>query len=960
MAIMAVGAVVSAAVETTVIAGVTMAIGASVSAAVVLGVSSVITGVIAMAAGQMIGGAINSAIGLGGSSSSPAASAVGSSAARGMLINAASSIDPLRVIYGSRKVGGNYVMPPSVSGANNEYLHLVIALCEGPISAINTVYLDGVPTTDARFTGLVTVEKYLGTDTQTASAALIAAMPGVWTAAHQGKGVAYLIVTLKADPNAFHGLSTITADIDGKLVYDPRDLAIKFSNNNALCIRDYLTSTRYGRGIATTDLDDAAIIVAANHCEDLVTIPGPATQVRYTCDGIINIDDTVYANMQRLLGSCRGMLVFSGGKYKLVIDKAETPSTFTFNEDNITGAWEIIRPGKRDMLNKITASFFNPDNQWQPDFSIQDSTAYRTLDHGLMLESKLDLPFTANAYRAGHLAQLAMKAARFGTVVRFSAFQEGLRCEVGDVVPITHSTPGWIDKPFRILTIDILDADNVSIMAKEYDASTYTLDALTALPTALQTTLPDMFTVIAPTGLSVAVENINQPDGTILPRLVASWTASTDAHLVNYDIAWNENAGPWDTTSTMATRWVIPASVTGRTYDVRVRAVNAMGIRSGWLTLAGTVATPPTVGPAAPTFTATGVPFAVDFAWTFGDARQDVAGTEVWWSSTNDRVLASMLSFVPFPSREYRHQPLAAGQGGYYWLRVADTFSNVSAWYPTSSTAGIHALASTDATALLAQLNSAVSLTQLAPDIAGGFVVGAVNGVTTVGLNGNQIIDGSLLARSISVTSLSAVSANLGTITSGTITQGTSDYIKGGATSYSAGTGYWMGYDAGAYKLRIGNPAGQGMTFDGANLNITGSLTASAVNAVNTINLAGNAVTIPVSVSATNEVAGPYPGIPTNVLSCSITSTGSPIAIIASCALRNTTATIGSMTAQLYRDGASIGGAFFLAANSSAIAVFTRTDTPGVGTFAYSIVVTAGSGSSYYGARGINLMETKR
>lgn len=685
------------------ITAITMAVSSAATAVVSEAVAGmVITGMLtegmAMVVGAVavgvtqyaVGSVVSSALGGGGGSSyTPAPSAVAAQQARGILINAASSIDPLRVIYGSRRVGGTYVIPPSVSGANNEYLHLVIAIGEGEIAAINMVYLDDTPATDARFAGLVTIEKFLGTDTQAASAMLIAALPGIWTAAHQGKAVAYLHVRLKADQTAFNGLPLVTCDVDGKMVFDPRDGLTKFSHNPSLCIRDYLTSARYGRGILTANLDDAAFIVAANHCDDLVSIPGGLTQVRYTCDGIINVDETVYANYQRLLGCCRAMPGYSGGKYKIIIDKVETPSTFSFNEDNITGAWEFFRPGKRDMLNKVTASFFNPANNWQPDFSIQDSATYRAADNGLMLERKIDLPFTADAYRAGHLAQLSMKSSRFGMIVRFSAFQEGLRCEVGDVVPITHSTPGWVNKPFRVMTIDILNEDNVTVMLQEYDASAYTLDALSAVATSPQTTLPNMFNVAAPTGLSVAVENIIQPDGTFNPRLIATWTDSPDAHLIGYDVAWSENSGPWDTTTSRTPRWMIPASMTGRTYDVRVRAVNAIGKYSSWLTTTSTVAAGPTTVPAAVSFTATGISQAVNFAWVFGDARQDISATEVWWAATNDRATAVMLSSVPFPAKEYRHQPLAAGTGGYYWMRVSDTFQNKSAWYPSSATAGV-------------------------------------------------------------------------------------------------------------------------------------------------------------------------------------------------------------------------------------------------------------------------------
>jgi hypothetical protein len=711
MAVSAVAAVVGSVAAETV--GVYVAGSLLASTTISLGTSLLVGQAVGALAGAVVGGVVTSAFAGGGGG----ASAVGSQQAQGMLINAASSISPLPVIYGSRRVGGGYVMPPSVSGANNEYLHLVIALCEGQVSAINTVYLDDVPTTDARFADLVTVEKFLGTDTQAASPLLMAAMPDKWTAAHQGKGVAYLHVQIRYDANAFHSIPTVTCDLDGRVLYDTRTGLTAFSNNPALCERDYLTNPRYGRGIASTLIDDATFSAAANHCDEMVAIPG-GTQKRYTCDGSINVDDTVYANTQRLLSSCRGMLIFSGGKYKLMIDKQETPSSFTFSEDNITGAWEITRPGKREIVNKVSASFFNPANSWQPDIAIADGTAYRAQDNGLLLERKIDLPYTADAYRAEHLAQLELKCTRFGTVARFNAFQEGLRCEVGDVVKITHPTPGWVNKPFRVMTIDILDFDDVSITVREYDDSAYTLDALSAITTAPQTTLPDPFTVGAPSALAVAVENITQPDGTIIPRLVASWTAATDPFVVGYEVAVREDDGPWDTSTSTSTRWVIPASVSGRSYDVRVRAINSMGIRGAWLALDNTISTAPIIAPAAPTATVTGQMFAVRVEWAFGDARQDIRGTEVWWSATNDRAAAVRLTLEPFPAMSYQHVALAPGQTCYYWLRVADTYGNLSGWYPDSATAGLYAMPDADPSALLTQLQDAIGMPQLAAELS--------------------------------------------------------------------------------------------------------------------------------------------------------------------------------------------------------------------------------------------------
>lgn len=111
----------------------------------------------------------------------------------------------------------------------------------------------------------------------------------------------------------------------------------------------------------------------------------------------------------------------------------------------------------------------------------------------------------------------------------------------------------------------------------------------------------------------------------------------------------------------------------------------------------------------------------------------------------------------------------------------------------------------------------------------------------------------------LKVGQLSAITADLGTINAGIVNGVT--FYGGSASSYGTGTGWFAGIDSGTYKFRFGNPSGNNVSWDGTNLNITGggtfsgTLTAAAVNAVNTINIAGNAVTTTTSSSGIGTTA---------------------------------------------------------------------------------------------------------
>lgn len=505
-------------------------------------------------------------------------------AARGVLLNTASTIDPIPVVYGTRRIGGTRILTET-SGGSNTYLHVVIAHAEGEIDAFSAVYFDNVLSTDARFSGLFTLEHHVGTDSQAASSALIAAVPTIWTTAHTLSGVAYTYAKLTYNQDAWHGLPTITVDMRGRKVYDPRSGLTEWSDNPAICLRDYLTNTRYGRGIDSTDIDDTTIIAAANYCDASITTPA-GTQKRYTCNGLIDTSRASTENVRAILTCMRGMLVFSGGKYKLVLDKADT-AAFTFDEDNIVGAWNIKLADKRSRFNRVRGSWINPDNEWQPDLALAESTTYRTLDNGLMLESKIELPFTTDAYEAQMLGQRHLKQSRFGTICSFKATIAGLGCEVGDVVSITHSTPGWTAKAFRVVRIGMLSSDEVEVTVVEYDDSVYVADPLTTPRVSAATNLPDPFLLVAP-GVPSVTEELYETTGSagVKTRATVSWSAVDDTFVVGYIPEYRLSTDTaWSVFPQTSGTWLIVDDIQPGIYDFRVRAINALGVRSAYVSV---------------------------------------------------------------------------------------------------------------------------------------------------------------------------------------------------------------------------------------------------------------------------------------------------------------------------------------------------------------------------------------
>lgn len=516
-------------------------------------------------------------------------SAINQELARGVLLNTSSTVEPIPVIYGTRRVGGARVFGPVVSGNSNALLHMAFAWCEGEVDRISSVEIDHRVSSASFWDGVVRqLEHALGADDQVAFAGLRGQKVG-WTTEHRMAGVAGSYLRLGFDADKTSGIPTVTALVRGRLLYDPRDGSTAWSDNPALAIRDYLTNARYGRGIPESAIDDASIIEAANYCDQAVEVPdgegGTTTQARYTCNGVVDVDRTPLANVSELLTCCRGMLIFTGGKYRLRIDKPETP-TFAFTEDNIVGAWTIKPGDKRSLVNRVQARFFNANERYQPDLALWDSPALRTADNGLLLEREIALPFTSDRYRAEQLVQMELRQSRQAIAVVFRATIEALRVEVGDVVTITHSTPDWSAKEFRVLRLSLLGNDEVEVTAREYDANVYNLEALETDSASPDTDLPDPFDVALP-GAPVVTESlyVTRDGGGVKAQASLSWEASPDAFVDVYQVEYRpDGAASWTVLPRTPATTLNVLDLTPALYEWRVKAINQLGVSSEYST----------------------------------------------------------------------------------------------------------------------------------------------------------------------------------------------------------------------------------------------------------------------------------------------------------------------------------------------------------------------------------------
>ena len=187
--------------------------------------------------------------------------------------NVRASAEPQRMVFGEINTGGVLIFADS-SGHNKKYLHLVIALAGHACHAVSNIKFDDYNATDDAIKNKVRTEFFNGDNNQPATN-LIAACPD-WSTSHRGHGICYVYARVEWDANIWtRGIPTITMNVKGMKVYDPRDQKIKWSDNPALCILAYLRHSDGGMA-RDSEIDWNYWKAAANSCDEKIVIQSPA------------------------------------------------------------------------------------------------------------------------------------------------------------------------------------------------------------------------------------------------------------------------------------------------------------------------------------------------------------------------------------------------------------------------------------------------------------------------------------------------------------------------------------------------------------------------------------------------------------------------------------------------------------------------------------------------------------
>ena len=468
-----------------------------------------------------------------------------------------------KIIYGKARIGGTIVFF-NTSDENQQFLHMVIAVAGHEVESIEEIYFgerkiwsytDGYFNPDGESgqsdsynsggTGkeIALVSPNLGDQTTVDSNIFNSAVG--FTDNHILRDTAYVYIRLRNQTNVLtmekyypSGVPNISFVVKGAKVYDPRTDTTAYSDNPALILNDYLTNERYGLGEDSSNIDETALIAAANYCDQLIDIDEetpPTQQKRFTCNGVLDTGTMFQSNIEDILSSMMGTLNYSDGKYFINPYKDVTPHPDAITDSMLVSPLNVsTKRSRQSLFNAVKGKFVSEEHNYivsdypyQADFTpatqlVLGKTYYITkvgdtnwtdigassaavgviftkdsttatgtgeasefiANDGELLSLDLNLPMTTNNVMAQRIAKLTMLKSRQQMTISFQLNMSGLKYKVGDNINVVHERFSWtsaVPKRFEITKLTMLpDPDRgliVEIEAVENDSSAYSWSA---------------------------------------------------------------------------------------------------------------------------------------------------------------------------------------------------------------------------------------------------------------------------------------------------------------------------------------------------------------------------------------------------------------------------------------------------------------------------------------------------
>lgn len=325
---------------------------------------------------------------------------------------------------------------------------------------------------------------------------------------------------------------------------------------------------------------------------------------RYTGALVVDTELERSEIIKDLLSGMAGTLSYSGGVYRMLAGVYQTPTVY-FNEGNMISPVSVqTKVSRRERFNTVRGVYISPINSGEPsDYPQVKNNTYISQDLE-EIARQIDMPVTTRPHTAQRIAKINLELSRQEITWSADFDLSALQVVAGDNAYFSFPRFGWTNKIFQIKSWKLSAREDgetvtpyVRMELREIAAANYDWNngEETTVDPSPNSNLPDIFTVQAVTGLGVSSEFVETQQGDLTFKVLLRWDLSSDAFVLNggsYEIQYKRsNADEWRPTYVLPGNFnfaeVTLAAELNEDYDIRIRAVNSLGVRSGYTSIFG-------------------------------------------------------------------------------------------------------------------------------------------------------------------------------------------------------------------------------------------------------------------------------------------------------------------------------------------------------------------------------------
>jgi hypothetical protein len=199
---------------------------------------------------------------------------------------------------------------------------------------------------------------------------------------------------------------------------------------------------------------------------------------RYKINGLIDTANPVMQSLENICNACGTFLSYDihQGKWAVIINRAGN-AVKDFDNSNIIGSIQINGTSLTQLYNSVIVEYPLRDTVDQTDYvqvTIPAEDLYANEPNNVL---KITLEMCNEPVQAEIIGLIELKQSRIDQIITFQSDFSTLDLNAGDIITVTNDIYQFNQKPFRVITLSEIDADDgsirIEVTALAYDANVY-------------------------------------------------------------------------------------------------------------------------------------------------------------------------------------------------------------------------------------------------------------------------------------------------------------------------------------------------------------------------------------------------------------------------------------------------------------------------------------------------------